>query len=116
MAEHEFSTSMGDFPVSNAQTDTWRFLAVEKAMNRAKDFEEAHDFLLANLRAGEFRTLKLWRLAVRYSIIGLLLIVTIAALLFECWALFHSLPQIAWTAWVLGWVAVGLLILALAFR
>jgi predicted acylesterase/phospholipase RssA len=83
MTEHEFAAHVKDVPVLNTQAGDWRFLSVEKAMNRAKDFEDAHDDMMNILKAAGFRAFKMWRLSPVLLLSGIPLVAAIVAWLLE---------------------------------
>lgn len=84
MTEHEFAACVEGVPASNVPGD-WRFLSLEKAMNRAKDFEDAHDDLMGILKAGSSRAFKIWQLSGGLQVFGVLLLVVFAASLVAFW-------------------------------
>lgn len=97
MAEHEFAACVDGIPIFNAQSIDWRFLSVEKAMNRAKDFEDAHDDLMKILKASGSRTFKIWRLSHGLQVFGVLLLALTVAAALDFWPVSGSGPAPAFT-------------------
>jgi hypothetical protein len=115
MTEREFAACVTDVPVSNAQNDEWRFLSVEPAMSRSKDFEEAHDYLMRGLKASDSRAFKIWRLSWGVTVFGGLSVVLLAGLLVEAWVLLRPLAPVSgfWFTWI---VVLLPILAAIVFR
>ena len=62
MAGHEFAECIKGFPTQPDERPEWRFLAIEKQMDRVKGFEDAHKNLTQVLNVGNSRALKVWKL------------------------------------------------------
>jgi len=62
MAAKEFAESIKGFPPVADERPQWRFLSIEKQMDRVKGFEDAHQDLMDSLRVGSSRILKVWKL------------------------------------------------------
>jgi predicted acylesterase/phospholipase RssA/MinD-like ATPase involved in chromosome partitioning or flagellar assembly len=72
MAGHEFAESIKGFPPTPDERTPWRFLAVEKSLDRARGFEDAHRDLMTTLNIGSARALKVWKLMPMLSVAFLL--------------------------------------------
>lgn len=62
MAGHEFAECIKGFPAVPHERPEWRFLAIEKSLDRARGFEDAHGDLMRSLNVGSARALKVWKL------------------------------------------------------
>lgn len=111
MAGHEFAACVEGIPVSNAQTGDWRFLSIEKAMDSAKDFEDAHASLMKILKAGGSRAFKVWRLSRGLQRFGVFLLAFIVAFLFEYWPGSRATLAFAGKAAVAAALLAGVLLL-----
>ncbi|MDT7777967.1 MAG: hypothetical protein QOC99_479 [Acidobacteriota bacterium] len=82
MAGHEFPACIKGFPSAPDDRPAWRFLSIEKQVDRARGFEDAHSDLMRSLNVGSARTLKVWKLLPLLPV-GVLLgfIILVAALL-----------------------------------
>jgi predicted acylesterase/phospholipase RssA/MinD-like ATPase involved in chromosome partitioning or flagellar assembly len=62
MAGYEFAECIKGFPATPHERTEWRFLAIEKSLDRARGFEDAHGDLMRSLNIGSARALKVWKL------------------------------------------------------
>ena len=102
MAEHEFSVRVEGIPVSNAKADDWRFLSVEKAMSRTKDFEDAHGDLMTILTASASRGFKIWQLSRGLQVFGVALLLLVVTSLLQLWPGLGSPLAVAGKSFLLG--------------
>ena len=106
MAAHEFKRSVEDIPMASEPPADWAFLSIEKAMDRAKDFEDANDYLMSSLKVAGSRALKIWWLSPGVAVLGALLMLVLGTLSWEAWILLAPLLGKAGRGF---WIAVGLL-------
>jgi predicted acylesterase/phospholipase RssA len=108
ITEHEVQNCLQSVFQTSAEAGKWRFAAMEKAMSRAKDFEEAYDRMLARLRVAHSRAFKVWKLSPALPVFG---IIVVALVIFGVW---HLSKTGAWLFGALGALGIGTLI-ALTF-
>jgi predicted acylesterase/phospholipase RssA len=96
---------------SSAAAADWTFLAVERAVDRAKNFEQAHDELLKMLEESSFRGFKLWRLSPTLQYVGAATTIAVAAAIIAFWPADAALGAIA--LWIVGILLGALALVAM---
>jgi hypothetical protein len=116
MTENQIVSNEG-IPTNNAQTAEWRFLSVEKAVSRSKDFEDAHNDLMDILKVSGSRTFKIWKLSHGMQVLGAIFIVSFVAALFKSWPMFvPTLAFVGMTSIISATLLAIPLMLWLVFR
>ncbi len=95
MTDAELARYLPDFPAKDSSRETWRFRAIEPAVDRAQDHVPEHEWLLQILKTGASRGFKVWHLVWGFAPAVLLALFALvaaggAAILRETWWFLQS--------------------------
>jgi predicted acylesterase/phospholipase RssA/MinD-like ATPase involved in chromosome partitioning or flagellar assembly len=88
MAGREFTECVKGFPPPPNDRPEWRFLSIEKPMDRARGFEDAHRELMRVLNVGSARAFKVWKLSSLLPValvLGVIVLLTGILFVYRAW-------------------------------